>query len=372
MPQDTVERQSGEVLERLFDVRDRRVLVTGAASGLGFAFAEVLAECGARVMLTDADAGLLEESARSLADRGLYVRSQVVDVSNTDQVVAAVDRVIEDEGGLDVVFANAGIAGSPGFAIRGGETIDAIEPGTLDAVMAVNFHGALQTIGSAARVMKRQRSGRIVVTSSVAGLQAEPFACYGYVASNAAILNVVRQAALELAPYNVLINAICPGPFKGTRIGGAATLDVDEETERMWSATVPLGRMAEAEELKGAHHGVPRPSGSPDRRRRVSLRGVGSGKHCLRVPRLSRALGHPHPTVRARPARPTSTRPGRVAPAPPTGPAAAAAVPAQRLAGGQGRDALQTTDRAAWVSAATEAEAALDLPIPVADGHHAS
>jgi NAD(P)-dependent dehydrogenase (short-subunit alcohol dehydrogenase family) len=99
--------------------------------------------------------------------------------------------------------------------------------------------------------MKRQGSGRIIVTSSIAGLQAEPIVCYGYVASKAAILNVVRQAALELAPHNVLVNAICPGPFKGTRIGGGATLDPDEETERMWSSMVPLGRMADPEELKG-------------------------------------------------------------------------------------------------------------------------
>jgi NAD(P)-dependent dehydrogenase (short-subunit alcohol dehydrogenase family) len=99
--------------------------------------------------------------------------------------------------------------------------------------------------------MKRQGSGRIVVTSSVAGLRPEPVVCYGYIASKAAVLNLVRQAALELAPHGIRVNAICPGPFKGTRIGAGATLDPEPEMERQWAQTVPLGRMAEPDELKG-------------------------------------------------------------------------------------------------------------------------
>ena len=61
------------------------------------------------------------------------------------------------------------------------------------------------------------RDVRVVVTSSIAGLGPEPLVCYGYVASKAAVINIVRQAALELAPHGVLVNAICPGPFEGTR-----------------------------------------------------------------------------------------------------------------------------------------------------------
>jgi NAD(P)-dependent dehydrogenase (short-subunit alcohol dehydrogenase family) len=86
--------------------------------------------------------------------------------------------------------------------------------------------------------------------------------CYGYIASKAAIVNVVRQAALDLGPHGVHINAICPGPFKGTRIGGGATLDPDPETERQWTATVPLGRMAEVEEMKGLVLLLASPAGS--------------------------------------------------------------------------------------------------------------
>jgi NAD(P)-dependent dehydrogenase (short-subunit alcohol dehydrogenase family) len=254
--------RAAEVLGRLFDVRDVRVVVTGAASGLGFAMAEVLADCGARVTLADVDADLLERSTRTLAERGARVRAAVVDVSDADRVQAMVDDVVAADGGLDVVFANAGIAATPGWAVDGGQQLDTVQPEEWDKVIGVNLNGILFTMKSAAAVMKRQGAGRIVVTSSVAGLRPEPVVCYGYIASKAAVLNIVRQAALELAQHGVRVNAICPGPFKGTRIGGGATLDPDPETEQQWVGTIPLGRMAEPEELKGLVLLLASPAGS--------------------------------------------------------------------------------------------------------------
>jgi NAD(P)-dependent dehydrogenase (short-subunit alcohol dehydrogenase family) len=242
---------NGSVQEQLFDVRKSRVVVTGAASGLGFAMAEVLADCGARVTLADIDAERLESVTASLAQRGRTVRSFVVDVSVEAQVQALIDDVVDAEGGLDVVFANAGIAALPGFAVEGGQQLQTVARADWDKVLGVNLNGVLFTMKHAAAVMRRQGAGRIVVTSSNAGLRPEPVVCYGYAASKAAILNVVRQAALELAPHGVLVNAICPGPFKGTRIGGGVTEDPTPEMEQMWATTVPLGRMAEPEELKG-------------------------------------------------------------------------------------------------------------------------
>jgi NAD(P)-dependent dehydrogenase (short-subunit alcohol dehydrogenase family) len=239
------------VQERLFDVRGARAVVTGAASGLGLAMAEVLAECGARVTLADIDAERLEASTASLAERGGAVRSFVVDVSDEERVRAMVEDAAAAEGGLDVVFANAGLASVPGFAVEGGQRLETLERSDWDTVLRVNLDGVVFTMKHAAAVMKRQGSGRIVVTSSNAGLRSEPEVCYGYVASKAAVLNLVRQAALELAPHGVLVNAICPGPFKGTRIGGGVTENPTPELERMWARTVPLGRMGRPEELKG-------------------------------------------------------------------------------------------------------------------------
>lgn len=254
--------RSAAVLTSLFDVRDVRAVVTGAASGLGFAMAEVLADCGARVTLADIDGELLEQSTRALEDRGGRVRGSVVDVSDADRVQALFDEVVAADGGVDVVFANAGMATNPGFAVEGGERIDDIDRAAWDTVIGVNLDGVIFTMKSAAAAMRRQGGGRIVVTSSVAGIRPEPVVCYSYIASKAALLNVVRQAALDLAPDNVLVNAICPGPFKGTRIGAGATLDPDPETERQWASTVPIGRMAAPEELKGLVLLLASPAGS--------------------------------------------------------------------------------------------------------------
>ena len=164
---------------------------------------------------------------------------------------ALIDDVVTVEGGLDVVFANAGLAAVPGFAVEGGQRIDMVERLDWDRVLGVNLSGVLFTMKHAAAVMRRQGSGRIIVTSSAAGLRPEPVVCYGYTASKAAVINLVRHAALDLAGDGVSVNAICPGPFKGTRIGGGVTEDPEPEMEQMWASTIPLGRMAEPEELKG-------------------------------------------------------------------------------------------------------------------------
>src|SRR5690242_11350952 len=133
--------QSVSVQERLFDVSGTRALVTGAASGLGFAMAEVLADCGARVTLADVDVDRLQASTQALADRGAAVRSFVVDVSDEERVQAMVEATVEAEGALDVVFANAGIASVPGFAVEGGQRLETVDVADWNRVLRVNLDG---------------------------------------------------------------------------------------------------------------------------------------------------------------------------------------------------------------------------------------
>src|SRR6478672_2567597 len=157
---------SAEVLQRLFDVRGSRVVVTGAAAGLGFAMAEVLAECGARVTLADIHEARLEGKTAELAERGFDVRGVVADVRDEAAVDALVDGVVSEQGGVDVVFANAGLASVPGFRIDGGQTLATLERTDWDAVLGVNLTGVIHTMRAAARAMTPQASGRIVVTAS--------------------------------------------------------------------------------------------------------------------------------------------------------------------------------------------------------------
>ena len=162
------------------------------------------------------------------------------------RVRAAFDGAVAAYGGIDIVFANAGIAAVPGYANPGGQELHTVADDVWRRVVGVNLDGVLHTLRAAAGVMKPQGSGRIVITASTAGLRADPMVCYGYIASKGAVVNVARQAALELAPHGVHVNVIAPGPIK-TRIGGGVT----PESERQWAALVPLGRMGEPEELKG-------------------------------------------------------------------------------------------------------------------------
>ena len=190
-----------------------------------------------------------EASTQRLVERGGHARAFVVDVTDEkSRVQALIDDVVDTEGGVDVVLSEDSV---PGFRVDGGQTLDTVERSDWDEVLGVNLNGVMFTMRSAAGAMKRQGSGRIVVTASNAGLRPEPLVCYGYAASKAAVIHLVRHAALELAPHGVLVNAICPGPFFGTLIGGGVTEHPTEEMKQMWAKLIPLGRMADPEELKG-------------------------------------------------------------------------------------------------------------------------
>lgn len=226
----------------LFDVRGARVVVTGAASGLGFAMAEAMADAGARVTLADLDGIGLERAAGRLDGD---VRTAQVDVSDETQVARLFEDLVEAQGGVDVAFANAGISLEPGVIdARGG--LANLKRDAWDRVLGVNLNGVLFTMRAAAEHMKRHGSGRIVVTASTAGFGTDPMVGYSYSATKAAVIVIVRQAALELARHGVHVNAIAPGPFK-TNIGGGAP-PIPAEA---WEQIVALGRMAEPDELKG-------------------------------------------------------------------------------------------------------------------------
>src|SRR5919106_2553404 len=226
----------------LFDIRGARVVVTGAASGLGFAIAEAMADAGARVTLADLDGEGLEQAAGRLDGA---VRTAQVDVAEETQVARLFEDLVEAQGGVDVAFANAGISLEPGVVdSRGG--LANLKRDAWDRVLGVNLNGVLFTMREAAGHMKRQGSGRIVVTASTAGFGTDPMVGYSYSATKAAVIGIVRQAALELAKHGVHVNAIAPGPFR-TNIGAGAPPIPPEA----WEHIVALGRMAEPEELKG-------------------------------------------------------------------------------------------------------------------------
>jgi NAD(P)-dependent dehydrogenase (short-subunit alcohol dehydrogenase family) len=233
----------GQVLARIFDVRGRVVLVTGGGSGLGLAIATVLADCGARVIIADRDETRLADAARDLPT----VEPAVLDVADAAAVDAVVDSVVDRHGRLDVAFANAGIGAGRGPGDATG-LIDAFDLALWQQVLDVNLNGVVHTVRAAARAMKRQRSGSIIVTASTAGLRQDPYVSYSYVVAKAGVVNLVHQAALDLARWQVRVNAIAPGPFR-TNLGGGGPRRPDADAR--WAAAVPLGRMGDPAEIRG-------------------------------------------------------------------------------------------------------------------------
>lgn len=235
--------------QALFDVTGHVALVTGAASGLGLAFTEVMADNGALVVMVDVNASALAESAQKLISSGRSVEPVVADVGNADAIGAAVDGAVAKHGRLDAVFANAGISAGPGFASMPDATIANAPRELWDLVIRTNLTGTFLTVRAAAEQMKRRRGGRIVITSSTAGPKAEALVGYGYVTTKAAIANLARQAALELAPYNVTVNAIVPGPLITNLAGGRTWRD--PTARALMEARVPLHRLANTTEIQG-------------------------------------------------------------------------------------------------------------------------
>ena len=184
-------------LQELFDVRGTVALVTGGGSGLGEAMATVLVECGARVVVADRDQDRLDRVVRVLADAG-HAEAARLDVADRTAVDTLVDDVVARHGRIDAVFANAGIALGAGPGQPDGQ-LDTFDLAEWTTLFDVNLYGVLNTMRAAARHMKRQRAGSIVVTASTAGLRADPFVSYSYVVAKAGVVNLTRQAALDLA-----------------------------------------------------------------------------------------------------------------------------------------------------------------------------
>lgn len=230
--------------EHLFAVKGLVIIVTGAASGLGLAISETMAANGADVVLVDRNEKELKRVSKEVIP-GAEIA--VADVADPDAIRRLVDDVVERKGRIDVVFANAGISAGAGILSPKGY-IENIDLAAWNEVLAINQTGAFATMQAAARHMKAQRRGRIVVTASVGGLRGASAIGYAYAASKAAAVNLVRQAALELAPFDVQVNAIAPGFFR-TALGGGRLLD-DAATKPL-EAIVPLRRIATPHEIAG-------------------------------------------------------------------------------------------------------------------------
>ena len=211
-------------------------LITGSARGIGRAIAERFSAEGATVVINDvgSDAGAVEtlEALKAAGGKGSV---EMFDVSDAAQVDAAVKRIVETHGKIDVLVNNAGIT-RDNLLLRMSED-------EFDAVIRVNLKGTFMLTKTVTRHMIKQRSGHVVNISSVVGLMGNAGQS-NYAAAKAGIVGFTKATARELAGRNVTVNAIAPGFIKT-----AMTAALPEAVQKTFLAQIPLGRFAEPGEV---------------------------------------------------------------------------------------------------------------------------
>lgn len=223
----------------------RVALVTGAGSGIGRASALLFAREGARVAAVDIRDEAAKAAAQEIERGGGQALAIRADVSVAADNEAAVAQTVARWGRLDVFFANAGVPQWP-------TSVEDVDDATFDRIMAVNVKGVFLGAKYAAPVMKRQKSGVILVTASTSAIRPRPHVqCYS--ASKGAVVTMTKSLALELAPFGIRVVALAPvateTPMLPTFMGKPA---IDEEGRARYIATIPLGRLNTPEDLAKA------------------------------------------------------------------------------------------------------------------------
>jgi NAD(P)-dependent dehydrogenase (short-subunit alcohol dehydrogenase family) len=188
-------------------------IITGAASGIGEGTVRRYAAEGARVLIADIADERGGALAEELGPNTTYLRT---DVSQEEDLARAVSSAVERWGRLDVMFNNAGFGGVSG-------PIEDLDMAAYDTTMAVLLRGVFLGAKHATKQMKAQGGGVIINTASVAGLQAG-FGPVVYSAAKAAVAHMSRCLAVELAPFNIRVNAICPGVIVTNSLGVPAEM----------------------------------------------------------------------------------------------------------------------------------------------------
>ncbi len=194
-------------------LQGQRAIVTAGASGIGLAIARTLYAAGVRVQVCDNDAAAMA----ALSESDPQIDACMADVADEAQVDNLFDQALARLGGLDILINNAGVAGPTG-------PVESCEPQAWRRTLAINLDGQYLCARRAVPVMKRAGRGLIVNMSSSAGLLGFPLRA-PYAASKWAVIGLTKTLAMELGPWGIRVNAICPGSVEGPRIDRVIAAD---------------------------------------------------------------------------------------------------------------------------------------------------
>ncbi|WP_170599818.1 L-iditol 2-dehydrogenase [Ruegeria arenilitoris] len=224
----------------------KRALITGAARGIGLAFAQTYAAEGAQVALADIDVQQARKAAREIGPQAIAVE---MDVSQQDSIEAGVADAVARMGGIDILINNA--------AIFTAAPIVEITRADYQRVFDINVAGTLFTMQAVARQMIQQGTGgKIINMASQAGRRGEPLVAV-YCASKAAVISLTQSAGLNLIKHGINVNAIAPGVVDGEHWDGVDAFFAKYEgkapgqKKKEVGEAVPFGRMGRAEDLTG-------------------------------------------------------------------------------------------------------------------------
>lgn len=223
----------------LFDLTDRRAVITGAASGIGRAAALGLVEAGVQVLVADLNVEGLRSVCAEMGEAGSKAHAMRLDVTSQQDIDQLAEVAKERMGGADILINAAGTN------IRGPAL--EVSDGEIEKVLTVNLTGVLRCCRAVGRLMVEQRKGSIINLSSIMGTVANT-GILAYVTSKGGVSQLTRALAVEWAPYNVRVNAVGPGycrtPFIEPILRDAAAVARIE-------ARTPMGRLAEPDEIVG-------------------------------------------------------------------------------------------------------------------------
>lgn len=224
----------------IFNLKDKTAIITGGSRGLGKAMALALAGAGANTVLISRNREDVEQAAAEVASSsGRKSLGIAADVCKGEDVEKAVEQTLKEWGQIDILVNNAGVGGRKSL-------LDLSEE-EWDRIIDINLKGTFLCAKAVGKEMVKQRKGKVINVSSTLGSVALAGRS-AYASSKGGVIQFTKALAVEWAPYNIHVNAICPGPFE-TEMNKASR--DDPEIYKFFAGKVPLGRWGKPEEIAG-------------------------------------------------------------------------------------------------------------------------